>query len=199
MFLSRLNIRRRSDGLPTVANILPRQRFQSTAFRHLGSADMKRRSIFAVNLFALTLWVVPAFAAGGRQVDVNERIKGAQRVVVAKAVKITPEWRTNEHGDKLIVSHVTLEVEETFKGAPANVMSMDIEGGTLNGVTLVVSSLPSVKPGDRAVFMLDAAPSGSHVPHLKGMGILKLDSNNHIERSDLRLDDIRRVAASAGR
>ena len=42
-------------------------------------------------------------------------------------------------------------------------------------------------------------PSGSHKPHLKGMGILKLDSNNHIERSDLRLDDIRRVAASAGR
>ena len=47
--------------------------------------------------------------------------------------------------------------------------------------------------------MLDAAPSGSHKPHLKGMGILKLDSNNKIEDSDLRLDDIRRLAATVGR
>jgi hypothetical protein len=160
---------------------------------------MKRRSISALNLFALTLWAMPAFAAGGRQVDVTERIKGAQRVVVARAAKITPEWRTNEHGDKLIVSQVTLEVEETFKGAPTNVMSMEIEGGTIDGITLVVSSLPAVKPGDRAVFMLDAGPSGSHKPHLKGMGILKLDSNNKIENSDLRLDDVRRLAATVGR
>ena len=160
---------------------------------------MKRRSMSALNLFAITVWAIPAFAAGGRQVDVSERIKGSQRVVVAKAAKITPEWRTNEHGDKLIVSQVSLEVEETFKGAPTNVMSMEIEGGTIDGVTLVVSSLPTVKPGDRAVFMLDAAPSGSHKPHLKGMGILKLDSSNKIENSDLRLDDIRRLAATVGR
>ena len=160
---------------------------------------MKRRSIFALSLFAIALWAMPAFAASGRQVDVSERIKCAQRVVVAKAVKITPEWRTNEHGDKLIVSQVALEVEETFKGAPTNVLSMDMEGGTIDGITLVVSSLPSVKPGDRAVFMLDAAPSGSHKPHLKGMGILKLDSNNHNQETNLGLDDIRRLAANAGR
>jgi hypothetical protein len=160
---------------------------------------MKRRSIFALSLFAIALWAMPAFAASGRQVDVSERIKGAQRVVVAKAVKITPEWRTNEHGDKLIVSQVALEVEETFKGAPTNVLSMDMEGGTIDGITLVVSSLPSVKAGDRAVFMLDAAPSGSHKPHLKGMGILKLDSNNHNQETNLGLDDIRRLAANAGR
>src|SRR4026208_586504 len=67
-----------------------------------GAQRMKRRSISALNLFAITVWAIPAFAAGGRQVDVSERIKGSQRVVVAKTAKITPEWRTNEHGDKLI-------------------------------------------------------------------------------------------------
>ncbi len=142
---------------------------------------------------------MPAFAAGTPQVDVSERIKGAQRVVVAKAVKVTPEWRTNDYGDRLIVSQFALEVEETFKGAPTNVLSVDIEGGTLDGFTLAVSSLPSLKPGDRAVFMFDGTASGSHVPHLKGMGILKLDSNNHVEDTDLGLDDIRRLAANAGR
>jgi len=144
-------------------------------------------------LIAITLWAMPAFAAGGRQVDINERVKGAQRIVVAKAVKVTSEWRTNEYGDKLIVSQVTLEVEETFKGAATNQMSLDVEGGTVDGVTLTVSSQTPVKAGDRAVFMLDMKPSGGHVAHLKGQGILKLDSNNNIQNSDLRLDDIRRI------
>ena len=160
---------------------------------------MKRRSTLALNIFAVTLWAMPAFAASGRQVDIGERIKGAERVVVAKAIKVTPEWRTNEHGDKLIISQVTLEVEETFKGAPTNQMSLDIEGGTLDGVTLMVSSQQPVNAGDRAVFMLDMKPSGGHVPHLKGQGVLKLDSNNNIQGSDLRLDDIRRLAASNGK
>jgi hypothetical protein len=56
-----------------------------------------------------------------------------------------------------------------------------------------------VKAGDRAVFMLNMNPGGGHVPHLKGQGILKLDSNNNIEGSELRLDDIRRLAASNGK
>lgn len=157
---------------------------------------MKRRSKLALNIFAITLATVPVFAAGGRPVDVSERIKGAERVVVARASKVTPQWRTNDYGDKLIISQVTLDVEETLKGAPTNQMSLDVEGGTLDGLTLTVSSQQPVKAGDRAVFMLDMKPSGGHVPHLKGQGILKLDANNNIEGSDLRLDDIRHLAAS---
>lgn len=154
---------------------------------------MNRRSMSG--LFAVTLWATPAFAAGNKPVDIGERIKGAQRVVVATAVKVTPEWRTNDHGDRLIISQVTVDVEETFKGASTNQMSLDLEGGTLDGVTLTVSSQTPVRPGDRAVFMLDMKPSGGHEPHLKGQGILKLDSNNNIEGTNLRLDDIRRLAA----
>jgi len=154
---------------------------------------MNRRSMFG--LIAVTLWAMPAFAAGGRQVDMSERVKGAQRIVVAKAVKVTPEWRTNDFGDKLIVSQVTLEVEETVKGAATNQMSDEVEGGTLDGLTLSVSSQTPLRAGDRAVFMLDMKPTGGHVPHLKGQGVLKLDSNNNIVGSALRLDDVRRIAA----
>ena len=160
---------------------------------------MKRRSIADCFLIAMTLTAIPAFAADGRQIDVSERMKGAQRVVVAKAVRVTPEWRTNDHGDTLIVSQVALEIEETFKGTATNVMSLEVEGGTIDGVTLVVSSAQPMKPGDRAVFFLNSTPSGSHVPHLKGLGILRLDSDNQIQGTNLRLDDIRRLAASARR
>lgn len=160
---------------------------------------MERRAVLWFKIFAVTLWATSAMASEGRQVDVAERMRGAHKVVVAKAVSVAPEWRTNAHGDRLIVSQVALQVEETLKGTPASLMWLEVEGGTLDGVTLVVSSLPPVKAGDRAVFLLDATASGTHVPHLKGMGILKLDAANHIQGSTLRLDDIRRLAASAGR
>jgi hypothetical protein len=140
-------------------------------------------------------------ASGGRQVDIPERARGAQKVVVARAGTVTSGWRTNEFGDQLIVTEVSLDVEETLKGTPATLLWMDLEGGTVDGVTLRVSSLPQLTPGERAVFFLDATPSGSHVPHLKGQGILKLDANNVVRGTSLRLDDVRRQVrdANAGR
>jgi hypothetical protein len=138
-------------------------------------------------------------ASSGRVPDIPERIAGAQRVVVAQAINTVPLWRRNEFGDQLIITHVTLQVEETLKGTPANVLTMDIEGGTLNGVTLKVSSMTTLAPGERGVFFLDQTPGGSHAPHLKGLGILKLDDNNIVHGSSLALGDIRRMAQGGGR
>jgi len=76
---------------------------------------------------------------------------------------------------------------------------LDLEGGTLGGLTLRVSSLPELKPGERAVFFLDSLTTGSHVPHGRGLGILKLDGTNHVQGSSLSLEDIRRSARAGGR
>jgi hypothetical protein len=135
------------------------------------------------------------FAGSGRPIDIPERIHGADRVVVASAASVTPTWRSNVYGDQLIVSQVLLQVEETLKGDPQGSVLLALEGGTLGGVTLTVSSLPDVKPGERAVFFLDRAGNNEHVPHLKGLGILKLDQTNQVQGSSLQLEDIRRMAA----
>jgi hypothetical protein len=140
-----------------------------------------------------------AVASGTPQVAMTERMRGAQRVVVASAVRVTPEWRTSANGDRLIVSKVALKVEETLKGAAASVMTLELEGGTLDGVTLQVSSLPALKAGDRAVFMLDETASGIHTLHLKGMGILKLDANNQVPGTAIRLDDLRRLVSGVAK
>jgi len=140
-----------------------------------------------------------AVASNGRQVPLSERIQGAGAVVVATPKKIAASWRENAFGDKLIVSRVTLHVEETLKGTPAADIDLDLEGGTLDGFTLHVSTLPSLEVGERAVFMLDAAGDGSFQPHLRGEGILKLDDQNFVKGSSLTLGEIRRVAASVGK
>jgi hypothetical protein len=47
-------------------------------------------------------------ASNGPAVDFAERMKGAERVVVATATMVRAAWRENSHGDRLIVSQVAL-------------------------------------------------------------------------------------------
>jgi hypothetical protein len=148
---------------------------------------------------ALTVCVmastVISAASNGRIATLDERISGAQRVVVASARSVDARWRENTYGDRLIVSRVLLDVEETLKGSAAtNAIWMDLEGGTLDGFTLKVSDLPDLRPGERAVFFLDQGENGVAMPHLRGQGILKLDQDNVVTGSSLRLDVIRTLA-----
>jgi hypothetical protein len=141
----------------------------------------------------LGLTAVPIAAQHGQIVSIEARARGAERVVVASVAEASANYETNQYGDRLIVTHAKLAIEETIKGAqgPATVA---IEGGTVNGVTLHVSSLPSVAPGDRAVFFLTRGANGEFNPFLRGQGILKLDSANHVRGSSVTLEDIRRMA-----
>ncbi len=152
-------------------------------------------------LLATALATIPtlANAAGQGAVDIPERARGARSVVVARAIEVAPVWQANEHGDLLIVSQVHLQVEESLKGDPGSSFWMSVEGGTLNGVTLRVSSLPSLAVGERAVFFVDDLPDGRRIPHLKGLGILKLDDAGQVRNSSLHLSDVRTLVRRAGR
>jgi len=138
-----------------------------------------------------------AGASEGRVAPLSERVTGAGVVVVATPSSMSASWKENAFGDKLIVSRFTLHVEETLKGTPAADVALDLEGGTLDGFTLRVSSLPTLVPGERAVFFLDAVDGGAYHAHLQGQGILKLDDQNFVKGTSLSLDEIRRVAVSA--
>ena len=132
-------------------------------------------------------------ASTGQPVTIQERARGAERVVVASVSEIRAAYERNAYGDELIVSHATLALEEVIKGNSEKA-TVVVEGGTLNGVTLRVSSLPALSRGERGVFFLNRRPDGEYAPHLNGQGILKLDAANHVKGSSLSLDDIRRMA-----
>jgi len=112
---------------------------------------------------------------------------------------VQPSWRVNRYGDRLIVSRVVLDVEESLKGTSNQQMLLDLEGGNLDGLTLEVSDLPTMTKGERAVFFLDDAGDGAFQPHLRGKGVLKLDADDVVHGSSLRLSDIRGMARQAGR
>jgi hypothetical protein len=143
----------------------------------------------------LILAATPRLAGSGQQpATIQERARGAERVVVATVAEATARYETNEFGDQLIVTHARLQVEEDVKGrgGPA---TLRLEGGTVNGITLRVASLPTLAPGERAVFFLTPSGTGEFNPHLRGQGILKLDSTNHVKGSSLTLEDVRQMAS----
>ena len=151
-------------------------------------------------LFACVLTAASASASIVVPVPVPDRVRGAERVVVASVSDVTASYETNEFGDQLIVSHLTLHVEESLKGRADKVLSMDIDGGTVGDVTLEVSSLPKLQRGERAVFFLKQNARGKYVPHLRGQGILRLEADGKVRgATSLTLEQVRQMAASVAR
>jgi hypothetical protein len=163
---------------------------------------MKQRGWREINTWTLTVCTVAVFigvsagtlSAQGRIATLEQRFDGAERVVVAEARTVAGGWRQNAYGDRIIVTRVLLTVDETFKGAAAEQLWLEVEGGTVDGITLEVSSVPLMHAGDRAVFFLDPAEGNMHRPFQKGQGILKLDKDELVRGSTLHLNQIRSLS-----
>jgi hypothetical protein len=130
-------------------------------------------------------------------VSLADRARGAESVVVGRVTAVNPVWRTNEFGDRLIVSVVNVAVDETLRGSALPNVDVEVEGGTIGDLTLHVSDLEPVVPGDRAVFYLTRNVRGALVPHRRGQGLLKLDRSDRVRGSGVTLAEIRRSAAQA--
>jgi hypothetical protein len=157
-----------------------------------------RRVAIAV---ALASCLVPMVAAA-QQVAVppSDRARGAEQVVVGHVSSVTPLWRDNDFGDRLIVSVVHVIVDETLKGSSQSAVDVEVEGGTIGSLTLRVSDLDTFARGDRAVFYLQHNRRGGLIPHRRGLGLQKLDSAGRVYGSTVTLDHIRRdVRAGASR
>lgn len=141
-----------------------------------------------------------ALQAQRADVPVMERARGADQVVVGHVSSVTSVWRDNDFGDRLITSIVRVVVDETLKGASQQSVDVEVEGGTIGTLTLRVSDLDKFAPGDRAVFYLKHNRRGGLVPHLRGLGLQKIDTAGRISGSRVTLDQVRRdVRAGAAR
>jgi len=130
-------------------------------------------------------------------VPLAERAAGAERVIVGRVAEIKPLWRVNQFGDRLIVSRVHVMVDEMLKGPAQSTLDLEVEGGSIGGLTLHVSDQEPLSPGDRGVFYVARDQQGTFVLHLRGQGFLRLDSAGRVPNSSLTLDEIRRTVASS--
>jgi len=122
----------------------------------------------SLSFLALLLFVTAGIAQDAP--DVITRARSAELVVVGTVDRVVPMAIQNEYGDQLIISRTTVVVEEALQGSPTETLTVDIEGGTLGDLTLEVSDMPSVKQGDRGVFIVTRGAGNSHVLHLRARG-----------------------------
>jgi hypothetical protein len=141
--------------------------------------------------------IAAATATAQQPTSIQERVRGAARVVVGRVIDTKARYERNEYGDQLIVTYAELAVDEAIKGPAADAVTLELEGGTVDGITLRVSDLPTVSKGERAVFFLKSGRNGTYGPHLRGQGILKLDDHDNVRGSSLSLAEIKRLAKEA--
>jgi hypothetical protein len=142
---------------------------------------------------ALTFCLAPGLSTAQElTVPASDRARGAEQVVVGHVSSVTPVWRDNNFGDRLIVSVVHVIVDETLKGSSQSSVDVEVEGGTMGSLTLRVSDLDTFAPGDRAVFYLQHNRRGGLIPHRRGLGLQKLDVAGRVHGSTVTLDQIRR-------
>lgn len=76
--------------------------------------------------------------------------RDSDRVVRGKVMSISYHKGTNEYGDELIFTDVSIRTDEALKGDRSPLV-LRVEGGTFQGVTLAVSDAPEFKVGEDVV------------------------------------------------
>lgn len=144
-------------------------------------------------MLAVVLLSVPLQAQFDRPIPLNERAKGAARIVIATVTDTTARYERNEFGDEYIVTRAYLKVEEAVKGSTEPVM-LAVEGGTVDGVTMRRSNMPGLAKGERGVFFLTpAGKTGEHRLHLRAQGLLKLDAKGSVRGERLTLEEVKKM------
>lgn len=110
---------------------------------------------------ALLLMLPAALSAQQPALDLGtltlDQLAGrAATIVVSTVTNRQAEWE-NYGASRLIVTRVTLAIEQTLKGSPPRTLVVEVLGGTIGDQTLHVSHVPAFKVGDRDVLFLNGA------------------------------------------
>ena len=102
-------------------------------------------------LFAVLMLSIAAIGfATEALVSLDTVIHGSDRIVRGRVVSLNCRRGTNDFGDDLIYTDISIETHETLMGDRSNLL-LTIEGGTVNGITLKVSDVPEFHPGDEVL------------------------------------------------
>jgi len=101
----------------------------------------------------LTLLVAgTALASTAVRLDASSLTAAATDVVDGNVISSSPVW-TADH--RRIVTHVVVEVRDTWKGGAGGRITVVQPGGELDGIGQRVSGVASLQPGERVVLFLE--------------------------------------------
>lgn len=80
-------------------------------------------------------------------VTLHTLVQQSDRIVQGRVLSLSYHSGTNQYGDQLIYTDVLIRADQALKGARFDLL-LTVEGGTANGLTLVVTDVPKFKVGE---------------------------------------------------
>ncbi len=114
---------------------------------------MKRFFLFSLGLFLLLGGVGIAQAITTITRNFDQLVSRADTVFKGAVSAKTSQW-IGEGTQRHIVTFVTFQVRETYKGAPAAVQTLRFLGGTVGDDTMTVPDMPQFTVGQTAVLFV---------------------------------------------
>lgn len=93
------------------------------------------------------------------QVPFHTIVQRSDRIVQGRVLSMSCHAGTNQYGDQLIYTDISIRTDQALKGERTN-MLLTIEGGTANGITLKVSDVPTFKVGEEVVVFAKKQAAG---------------------------------------
>lgn len=121
------------------------------------------RTPFAL-LVAVLLAPVSAQATIVRAVEFDEKVTGANSIVMGKVIAQESRW---DEGRNWILTYSTFEVEKTLKGQPSQRITVVTPGGTVDNVTQDVIGVPKFREGEENVVFVRNSQAGPTVAFLE--------------------------------
>lgn len=84
----------------------------------------------------------------------DELVSQADLIFQGKVTAVTSKW-AGEGGQRIIVSYVTFNVEDSIKGTPGPSYTIRMLGGTVDGQTVEVADAPKFAVGDRDILFVE--------------------------------------------
>jgi hypothetical protein len=121
--------------------------------------------------------------------SLNELADESTVICTCRVVDQQSQWDTEQN---MIVTLVTLQVEEYLKGTGGQELTVEALGGIVGDKGLKVTGAPVFELGERAVLFLKAAENNRHhvVGWAQGKFTVRTDPNSGEERIERSLKDV---------
>jgi hypothetical protein len=149
------------------------------------------RTLVPAALLALGL---PALASTAVQMDVPALTRAATDVVRGRVVSSTPAW-TGDH--RRIVTRVTVQVVESWKGTAAGTLTVVQPGGEIDGIGQRVDGVAPLAGGDEVVLFLERSGPNHRVVGL-AQGVYRVSTDGATPRAVPAALEGLHLAAPAG-
>lgn len=129
----------------------------------------------------ILLFLFPVLISGDntQNQSIHQIASESDVVIVGTITTITPSQITSG-ADTIIVSDLTVTINELLKSTTASPVTIRIEGGTVAGFTMRNSATPPMSVGLRAVMFLSTVSSARRTLIRKGQGFLELNSDDTV-------------------